>query len=67
MARVAGVIYVRPRFIMEAHQGRVFYERYVLEDGAPYHIYQAHFVAAWDSSFIPTLADCDNVAKKFSQ
>lgn len=63
LTRVGDVLYVRPRFLHESHQGRVFFEKYSLEEGAPFEIYAAHFEAAWDAASIPTAAECELVVK----
>jgi hypothetical protein len=66
LVRVGGVIYARPRFLREGHQARVFYERYILEEGAPYEVYRTYFLSAWDSSVEPThaqIADAEKLIK----
>jgi hypothetical protein len=65
MARVDGVIYARPRFLREAHQARIFYERYVQEEGAPYEIYRAFFLSAWDSGISPSIDLVSQIAERF--
>jgi len=66
ITRVGGVLYARPRFMREAHQGRVFFERYIVEEGAPFEIHAGHFLAAWDAAYAPTLDDCENLASDHS-
>ncbi len=57
MTRVNDVLYVRPRFLREATQPRVFHERYAVEEGLPFTAYTGHFQTAWDSAFSPTTND----------
>jgi hypothetical protein len=59
MTRLNDVLFVRPRFLREATQPRLFHERYVLEDGIPFIAYLEQFETVWDAARIPARADLD--------
>lgn len=63
MTRVNDVLFVRPRFLREATQPRIFHERYAVEEGIPFTAYANHFQTAWDSSVTPTQEDILTLAE----
>lgn len=61
MTHLNDVLFVRPRFLREATQPRLFHERYASEDGLPFTAYLDQFETVWDAAAVPTSADVEAV------